>query len=392
MWSNRKPYYDLDKSFKEFMDEPVRFLAESNTMESQFEKPYNEDDYWTMHLRIPWPAAIGGAKLRGCLWTRDIEEGDEVVRTLELGGFGVQELSLVLRDGVTNQICGDCTNITECYDYDWFGDVEVGYFTAKFKSSGKKTTLTVQGTNINRGCVGTNECTGRVILADCEGKNSLDFEINFQSTFCRDQGYPPGSGCTKHESIPCPQTGCDDAIPVAWGDNSETMAKGSTIIIAVTPGVAPYQWSVSGTGFSLAKAKTYGLSNLLIASGIACGPATVVVTDACGSSVTGYVRCTTGVWTLIDLCGNAAAQGYGMATTTLISGMYKDDATWCFTKDYGYGDGDCAMEPIGFTCYQYGCNDPPDCPTSLAVPSEAAGGRNKLCCLVRTRRYEWTCS
>jgi len=53
---------------------------------------------------------------------------------------------------------------------------------------------------------------------------------------------------------------------------------------------------VSGAGFSLTSAETDGLTNTLEADGTACGSATITVTDDCGESCTGYVRCTTGRW------------------------------------------------------------------------------------------------
>jgi hypothetical protein len=53
MFTNRRPYYGLKMSTTDFFREPVRFLKESNTQESMMEKPYLEDEYPKMHLKLP---------------------------------------------------------------------------------------------------------------------------------------------------------------------------------------------------------------------------------------------------------------------------------------------------------------------------------------------------
>ena len=52
---NRKSYLNLKSSLIEFFDAPVRYIKESNTKESAFEKPYESPDYPTMHFDIPEP-------------------------------------------------------------------------------------------------------------------------------------------------------------------------------------------------------------------------------------------------------------------------------------------------------------------------------------------------
>lgn len=53
MFSNRRPYLGLKLSAAEFFREPVRYLKTSNTQESMMEKPYLEEDYPKMHLKMP---------------------------------------------------------------------------------------------------------------------------------------------------------------------------------------------------------------------------------------------------------------------------------------------------------------------------------------------------
>ena len=60
-YSSRKPYYDLDKSQVEFFGGSSRFLKQSLDKESQFEKPYLDLEYSSMHLRLPepnWPSRL----------------------------------------------------------------------------------------------------------------------------------------------------------------------------------------------------------------------------------------------------------------------------------------------------------------------------------------------
>ena len=55
---NNKPYYNLKDSVKDFYTKPVRYLVNSNQVESAFEKPYLDLEYPQMHLNLPlqdWP-------------------------------------------------------------------------------------------------------------------------------------------------------------------------------------------------------------------------------------------------------------------------------------------------------------------------------------------------
>jgi len=53
MFTNRRPYYELKMSTTDFFREHVRYLKESNSKESMMEKPYLEDEYPKMHLKLP---------------------------------------------------------------------------------------------------------------------------------------------------------------------------------------------------------------------------------------------------------------------------------------------------------------------------------------------------
>jgi hypothetical protein len=109
--------------------------------------------------------------------------------------------------------------------------------------------------------------------------------------------------CSAEVSITCYGTSCctNEEYVAPTGDsenNPETINRSSVINLYIKDGCAPYLWTVSGTGFSLTYPKTEGLWNHLSASVIACGIATITVTDYCGYTATIYVRCTSGQWVL----------------------------------------------------------------------------------------------
>ena len=91
---------------------------------------------------------------------------------------------------------------------------------------------------------------------------------------------------------------CPAEIPLEWDSEESpwTIARNSNVSIAVKGGSPPFNWSVSGTDFYLGAAKTYGYGNTLSTGNLACGLATITVTDSCDETVTGAVECTTGQW------------------------------------------------------------------------------------------------
>jgi hypothetical protein len=121
---------------------------------------------------------------------------------------------------------------------------------------------------------------------------------------------------------------CDDT-GIAWDYDvsAETVAREASVSVAISDSLgtrgSPYSWSVSGVGFTLDNATTTGLTNTLNADDTACGSAEITVTGCGGKPVTGYVRCTTGVWltvfsttkpypaNFVDKCCNFPCQGPG---------------------------------------------------------------------------------
>uniref|UniRef100_A0A6M3J0K4 Uncharacterized protein n=1 Tax=viral metagenome TaxID=1070528 RepID=A0A6M3J0K4_9ZZZZ len=84
--------------------------------------------------------------------------------------------------------------------------------------------------------------------------------------------------------------------PTWSAENSETMGRSTNIGLAVDDGAGPFTWTVSGTGFwfdeghSITSIETEGGNTSLYSDATACGAATITVKDACGTSITDYVR------------------------------------------------------------------------------------------------------
>jgi len=128
---------------------------------------------------------------------------------------------------------------------------------------------------------------------------------------------------------------CDDS-GITWDSSiSAEVISLEPVLVAITDSLElgmPYTWSVEGTGFTLNSATTIGLTNTLNADGTGCGMATITVTGCDGSTVTGYVRCTTaGSWTEVINCECQ------WCNPTVIIGKYlsyeqlfcTDDPKWC---------------------------------------------------------------
>lgn len=218
---------------------------------------------------------------------------------------------------------------------------------------------------------------------------------------------------------------CPAAIVVAWDDaySADTVARSATVNIGILYGVAPYDWVVAGVDFTVGSASTSGVTNTLSAGATACGTATITVTDACGDTATGYVRCTTGTWTEIESAVNKVVGepacgadfyepdlGSGTGTTTKIVGKYKvveyvggmtaQYPGSCSSTRYASGaryicisDTDVFFESTWSACENVGTESSPGtwpcCYHTLPYPdanrwSHVRGNTTRL-------KYEWTC-
>ena len=150
-----------------------------------------------------------------------------------------------------------------------------------------------------------------------------------------DHDIAAGIACTPGVLVPKCECECPDGIEWDDGASAETVARNNSCIVAIVAdiGCGPFTWSVGGTDFTLASETTAGLSNTLIAGPGACGTATITVTGCDGTSVTGYVRCTTGAWypTVLNMGCTSNCIGSTYAGE-LIFGKTKQTGDFCTDK------------------------------------------------------------
>jgi hypothetical protein len=237
---------------------------------------------------------------------------------------------------------------------------------------------------------------------------------------------PCGNLCGEDLEVTCKV--CPPDIVMTWDEalSGKTVARNNSVGVYVQNGLGPYTWSVAGTGFSLTHAETDVVSNTLSADATACGTATITVTDFCGDSVTGYVRCTTGQWSEIPftscVISGAITEGDGM---TRIEKKWKLVEIWgvtCSSAGFGcsgavwgmcinnYDDCHC-LEPVGChttmgctQCLEHGgicnqagyakeCFSPADCLCCVDSGDECDGAVNNvvMCSKNTSKLYEWVC-
>jgi hypothetical protein len=105
----------------------------------------------------------------------------------------------------------------------------------------------------------------------------------------------PGTAPVQAECPPISTTPAQMPYPDSWQlqwdpANPAEMPAGASVRLHILGGFGPYQWRVSGDGFSLAESQTDLQSNVLYAGPEACAGAQVTVTDHYQRSVAGAVR------------------------------------------------------------------------------------------------------
>jgi len=144
-------------------------------------------------------------------------------------------------------------------------------------------------------------------------------------TKCKDEEGNEIVGCTGKVRIFCRDKDCDCCTAPGYvamtldADNTDDTIDSSTpATVTVKDGCGPYNWSVSGTGYSIVP---NGSSDLLAATvsvvGGTCGveyaPTCVVtITDDCSTSVTKVLKHTGGSWT--NICSWGAGSPCGWAS------------------------------------------------------------------------------
>jgi hypothetical protein len=182
-----------------------------------------------------------------------------------------------------------------------------------------------------------------------------------------------GVHCQTKLSVFCRQEDCchaSDYVAMTFDDpnTADEIAQNGSITVYVLNGCGPYNWSVTGTGFSLASAVTSVLSNTLSASGSACGTATVTITDECGTTVTAKIRCTSGSWVLKS--GTCGLSGSGTYVSLGAGGACAN------RRDYTYISAN-KKQTQRICVFAAGGGD---CPTSDDYPERCACQNNNCAC------------
>ena len=272
MWyksSARKPYYALGQSMKRFFSEPVRFLKESNTIESAFEKPYLDDSYNKMHLRwsVPdWhfgfdPRDGAQGPLSQCWAAKSpfcqvqcFRLGPTVSRCQLVGGYSSDGIGL----GVS--VFGGASGGLE-----EGGPGQPGFFNAP--------TVDIHHTS-------SDEC-------------SEDFEVGAKFSWLEPMcvtNYP--KKCTGSVRVFCNACGDPPVLLADYGTCGETTSQQSsdwTETFCVIGGVPPFTW-VGTNNLSFATSETTGRSNVGTIPADSCGTAVAQITDNCGQDVEYVMR------------------------------------------------------------------------------------------------------
>jgi hypothetical protein len=388
-----------DKSVTEFYQAPVRYLKEVLGRESEFEKPYVDEDYRKMHFDPPtpdWPPFPPFPP-----WPP--------LPPIEGPVPGLPSCAIVCYEPL------DCDEPIWCHPSIWCG-TDLGCTLCSWVVEGATAGYTPHLTGVGGWGIDVWIDTS---LVEPGGEALIKI--------CMTD--PCGNVCCHDSEITCKV--CPPDIVISWDDgiSADTIGQGNggfaTAGVAVLDGLGPYSWSVAGTGFSMLHANTEGKTNTLQADDTACGPATITVTDFCGDTTTGYVRCTAGQWTEIGFTScvitGAITEGDG---ATRIEGKYKLVENWsnsCSSSGLGCSDptwGLCYYLYANCHCLTSGCHATMGCTQCLdhgGICTAAGYGvqcfspSDCLCCnidgssctdlvaalalcsLDTSKLYEWTC-
>jgi hypothetical protein len=312
-WYARRPYQKLGESLIDFFNSPVRFLKESNTIESQFEKPYLTGNYQDMQFKIPdpdWPTWKFGQSAR---------------RKAPVTPFPYDVNTLPYRRFHGECPCcffvwwGDCDDnglnggqfMTVFSDYPWnsfthgwhiFGNYKDFRTYPPYFSGDPRYTANSTAAFADAAYFDYDETA---LTGDGFAFVTLCYEIAGVCIHCVDYW------------APCVAVDCPPAVPFTFDDAStpDTIAVNTSISIYVAGGSPTYSWSVTGNGYTVGAPTTSGVVNTLISGAAPCNCTTldsfaeVTVTDGCGGSVSFSIRNTSGQWKTVGGEGSSSVCG-----------------------------------------------------------------------------------
>jgi hypothetical protein len=346
-WYARRPYLGLGQSMVEFFNSPVRFLKESNTIESQFEKPYLAPDYQSMQFKIPgvdWPTWKFGQVTR---------------RKPPKPPFPYDVSENNVRRLVDQCPCcffvwwGDCSGddlnggqfITVFSDYPW------NIYTHGW---------TISGNYKNFRSYGPYNSGDPRFAANSTAAFADAAYFDFDETQLTGDGFAFVTLCYNIEGVcqhcvdywaPC-EGGCPPVTPFTFDDAStpDTIAPGGTITMYVLGGSGPFDWTTSSLGYTLGSAQTTARNNTLTSASGTCGvqhapTANIKVTDFCGTEVDFKIRNTGGQWTRANYCQTTGIEGGSQDTSTIINNSFR--------YIFNYNNSTCAFST--YNCPSLGC-------------------------------------
>jgi len=328
-WSKRKPYYNLKQSNKEFFSASARYLKDSLTKESYLEKPYRQTDRGAMHQDWPsfvfppfgkypdlpwwqpWRPPFAGLLDFGfprltfpdLKWPAQDPTDPESISSGPIRRYGERpdeglstspDSPSDTQGGLWIQPTCKASMDTSCLD--------VGESALILVASNNKGLAVTWGVEIDypevlsHTIIPIENDRAFIKLTALKKQERQSVHVEVWASWVRGGKIYTNRCATFNITVPCD---CDQTTGITWDDSGsiETLARNNNGTVAITGGIAPYVWTVSGTGFTLTNAETLGLSNTLSADGTACGSADITVTDGCGSTATGYVRePTNGQW------------------------------------------------------------------------------------------------
>ena len=362
-----------DRSIREFFSSPTRYLAQAISKESEFEKPYLDDDRGRMHSDPSWPDwppfpdippwpplpdIPGPGPLPGC-----------AILCYPPGG-------------------SDCNDSIWCHPGIWCGQ-DIGCTLCTWVVEGATSGYTPHASGV--GSWGIDVWIDTDLVE--EGGEAL-------VKICMTD--PCGNICCDDVEVRC--SACPPETVMTWDsvNSAETVVRSGTAGVYVKDGLGPYTWSVTGTGFSMLHNETTVLYNTLQADATACGTATVTVTDFCGDSTEGIVRCTTGTWDLAILqCRACKADSedicpaIGCATCTSPAWYTEGKYRWRYGTAFEYYEGYDGCPPpwkaYTLPCPTTLCSEEPPCgdPVTCAGGTPCVAGR--VCYVGTFNKDEWIC-
>lgn len=290
-YTPQKPYLKLWQSPSTFFRSAVRHLKDTVTKESAFEKPYLDLEYPTMHLNLPypdWPSehTFQPGRIPPVRGRIEPDKGDLVT------GSGCKYCIITCygdraaKEEDCPKIYAWCHISIACTSDPQLSEANPG--DTYWEVNGPKLSV------INDSMDGINIYADWDQLEANDGVKIANFTVTLHDGL--------DHVCRESVQLECPSgCNCDTEPDVAWDDanSAETVGQSDLVGIAVTGGCPPYSWSIDSylNRIILINSTTDDVDNSIYAYYNACGLATITVTDACGDSCTGYVRCVNGVWT-----------------------------------------------------------------------------------------------